>query len=315
MARGRSYDRQTSYGVLASLLGSAFGIRQADEESVARAGIEGRVHELGLDLDQATVRLLLDVLGYASAGFDPQASRRVLNEVVRNLVRRQVARSPLLIVAEDLHWIDSASQLVLADLVADLASLPCLFVGTGRSEWEPPWSSVRVELTTLDETESREMLARCLGGEVDESLLETMLLQSGGNAFFIEQHATALRESGAIAREGGVWVGRQSLALVVPDSVHEVLGARIDGLGSGPARVVRAAAVVGRTFWYPVLERIVPSPSLAADLDHLIDQGFVERRGGGPHLTPALPPALDPAGAYLQPAPGPPPPPPLHPAG
>src|SRR2546429_3816148 len=89
VARGRSYDRQTAYAVLASLLRSAFGIRQADLEPVARAGIEGRMHELGLDLDHATVRLLLDVLGYASAGFDPQASRRVLTEVVRDLVLRQ----------------------------------------------------------------------------------------------------------------------------------------------------------------------------------------------------------------------------------
>src|SRR5205823_5452813 len=199
MARGRSYDQQTSYAVLASLLRSAFGIRQADLEAVARAAIEGRVHALGLDLDDATVRLLLDVLGYESAGFDPQASRRVLNEVVRNLVHLQVARGPLLIVAEDLHWIDSASRSVLADLVADLASLPCLFVGTGRSEWQPPWSSLRVELSTLDETESRAMVAQCLGGEVERSLLETMLLKSGGNAFFIEQLASALRESGAIA--------------------------------------------------------------------------------------------------------------------
>src|SRR2546423_7720373 len=299
MARGRSYDRQTSYAVLASLLRSAFGIRQADEEPVARAGIEGRVRELGLDLDGATVRLLLDVLGYASADFDPQASRRVLTEVVRNLVRGQVARGPLLIVAEDLHWIDSASQSVLADLVAELASLPCLFVGTGRSEWQPPWSSVRVELLTLDETESRQMLAQYLGGELDPSLLETMLLKSGGNAFFIEQLATALRESGAIAREGGVWVGRQSLALLVPDSVHEVLGARIDGLGPGPARVVRAAAVVGRTFWYRVLERIDPSPSLTVDLDHLIDQGFVEERGIDPEVTHAFHHALIQEVAYL----------------
>jgi adenylate cyclase len=300
MARGRSYDRQTSYAVLASLLRSAFGIRQADEEPVARAGIEGRMHELGLDLDHVTVRLLLDVLGYASAGFDPQASRRVLNEVVRNLVRLQAASGPLLIVAEDLHWIDSASQLVLADLVADLASLPCLFVGTGRSEWEPPWSSVRVELTTLDEAESRRLVVQFLGGEVDPSLLETMLLKSGGNAFFIEQLAYALRESGAIAREGGVWVGRQSLALIVPDSVHEVLGARIDGLQAGPARVVRAAAVVGRTFWYRVLERIDPSPSLAGDLDHLIDQGFVEQRGIDPEVTHAFRHALIQEVAYLK---------------
>src|SRR2546428_4667537 len=86
MARGRSYDRQTSYAVLAGLLRSAFGIRQADEESVARAGIEGRVHELGLDLDQATVRLLLDVLGYASAGVDPPPRRRGLYPGVRDPV-------------------------------------------------------------------------------------------------------------------------------------------------------------------------------------------------------------------------------------
>ena len=153
---------------------------------------------------------------------------------------------------------------------------------------------------TLDETESRKLLAQCLGGEVDPSLLETMLLKSGGNAFFIEQLTDALRESGAIAREGGVWVGRQSLALVVPDSVQEVLGARIDGLGSGPARVVRAAAVVGRTFWYRVLERIDPSPSLAVDLDQLIDQGFVERRGIDPEVTHAFRHALIQEVAYLK---------------
>src|SRR2546425_7401876 len=300
MARGRSYDRQTSYAVLASLLRRGLGIGQPDEERAARAGIEGRVHDLGLDLEHATVRLLLDVLGYASAGFDPQASRRVLNAVVRNLVRLQAAKGPLLIVAEDLHWIDSASQAVLAELVADLSSLPCLFVGTGRSEWQPPWASVRVELLTLNENESREMLARCLGGEVDESLLKTLLLKSGGNAFFIEQLASALRESGAIARDGGVWVGRESLELLVPDSVHEVLGARIDGLGSGPARVVRAAAVVGRTFWYRVLERIDPSPSLAVDLDHLMEQGFLERRGIDPEVTHAFRHALIQEVAYLK---------------
>jgi adenylate cyclase len=300
IARGRSYDRQTSYAVLASLLRSAFGVRQADEEPVARAGIEGRMRELGLDLDGATVRLLLDVLGYPSAGFDPQASRRVLTEVVKNVVRRQVAVGPLLIVAEDLHWMDSASQAVLADLVAELGSLPCLFVSTARFEWQPPWPSQQLELTTLDATESRQMVEQTLGGAVEPSLLETMLLKSGGNAFYIEQLASALRESGAIAQEGGVWVGRQSLALVVPDSVHEVLGARIDGLGAGPARVVRAAAVVGRSFWYRVLERIDPSPSLAVDLDHLIDQGFVERRGIDPEVTHAFRHALIQEVAYLK---------------
>src|SRR5207245_8633784 len=160
---------------------------------------------------------------------------------VRDLLRLRAASGPLLIVAEDLHWIDSASQSVLADLAAELASLPCLFVGTGRSEWRPPWSSVRVELLTLDDTESRQMLAQYLGGELDPSLLETMLLKSGGNAFFIEQLASALRESGAIAREGGVWVGRQSLALLVPASVHAVLGARIAAPGARRGRGVLAA--------------------------------------------------------------------------
>jgi adenylate cyclase len=298
--RGRSYDRQTSYAVLASLLRSTFGIRQADPESVARAGIEARVRGLGLDLDEATVRLLLDVLGYTAAGFDPQASRRVLLWVVRNVVRRQVAKAPLLIVAEDLHWIDSASQAVLADLVRDLAPLPCLFVATARPEWQPPWPSKRVDLTTLDETESRQLVAQSLGGAVEPSLLETMLLKSGGNAFYIEQLARSLRESGAIAEDHSVWVARRSLAMVVPDTVHEVLGARIDSLRAGPGRVVRAAAVVGRSFWSDVLERIVPGSTLAADLDHLVDQGFVERRGTYPEVTHAFRHALIQEVAYLK---------------
>jgi len=286
--------------VLASLLRGAFGIRQADPESVARAGIDARVRELGLDLDDATVRLLLDVLGYAAAGFDPQASRRVLLEVIRNVIRRQVARGPLLIVTEDLHWIDSASQAVLAGLVADLAPLPCLFVATARPEWQPPWPSTRIDLLTLDETESRQLVAQSLGGAVEPSLLETMLLKSGGNAFYIEQLARSLRESGAIAEDDGIWVARRSLAMVVPDTVHEVLGARIDSLGAGPGRVVRAAAVVGRSFWSGVLERIVPGPTLATDLDHLVDHGFVERRGTYPEVTHAFRHALIQEVAYLK---------------
>lgn len=300
IARGRSYDRQTAYAVLASLLRSAFGIRQADEEPVARAGLEQRLQALGLDLDDTTVRLLLDVLGYTSAGFDPLAGRRVLAEVVRNLVRRQVAAGPLLILAEDLHWMDSASQAVFANLIPGLSTVPCLFVATGRSEFQPPWPSQRLELESLDASESREMVLRRLGGAVQPALLDTMLQKSGGNAFYIEQLASALRESGAIAQVGGVWVEQRSLALLVPDSVQEVLGARIDGLGAGAARAIREAAVVGRTFWYRVLERIDDSPTLAADLDHLIDQGFVERRGKDPEVTHAFRHALIQEVAYLK---------------
>ena len=299
-ARARSYDRQTSYALLAGLLRSALRVRQADEEPIARAAIEARMHELGLNLDLATVRLLLDVLGYASADFDPQASRRVLVEVMRNAVRGQVALGPLLIVAEDLHWMDASSQAALQDLVPDLASLTCLFVATGRSEWEPRWTSERVELVTLDETESRQMIVRCLGDAVESSLLETMLLKSGGNAFFIEQLAHSLQESGAIAKNAGVWVGQRSLALVVPDSVQEVLGARIDSLPAGPGHVIRAAAVVGRTFWDRVLESIIPSPTLTADLDHLMEQGFLEPRGIYPEVTHAFHHALIQEVAYLK---------------
>jgi class 3 adenylate cyclase/tetratricopeptide (TPR) repeat protein len=299
-ARGASYDRQTPYAVLASLLRSAFGIRQADEEPVALASMEGRLRELGVDLDTATLRLLLDVLGYTSAGFDPQARRRVLVEVVRNLVRQQAALGPLLIVAEDLHWMDSASPAVLAELVQDMPSLPCLFVATGRPEWEPLWPSRRVELSALDDNQARQMIARCLGDEVEPALLETMLLKSGGNPFFVEQIAYTLQESGAIAQEEGVWTGRRSLDLVVPDSIQEALGARIDGLGAGPRRLIQAAAVVGRTFWYRVVERIVPSPTLASDLAQLIGQGFVERRGLESDGTFAFRHALIQEVAYLK---------------
>src|SRR2546428_8687960 len=128
-----------------------------------RRRFEVRLSELGLNIDAATVRLVLDVLGYASADFDPQAGRRVLVEVVRNVVRQQVALGPLLIVAEDLHWMDSSSQAALGDLVPELASLACLFVATGRSVWAPPWPSQRVVLTPLGVTESRRMIVAFLG--------------------------------------------------------------------------------------------------------------------------------------------------------
>src|SRR5207244_12479798 len=91
-----------------------------------------------------------------------------------------------------------------------------------------------------------------------------------------------------------------SLARVRRGSVRGGLGARIGSVGAGPGRVLRAGAVVGRTSCERVLERILPSPTLKADLDSLIEQGFLERRGIDPDVTHAFRHALIQEVAYLK---------------
>ncbi|HEU5317184.1 MAG TPA: adenylate/guanylate cyclase domain-containing protein, partial [Chloroflexota bacterium] len=300
--RGASYETQTPYALIAHVLRGAFGVREGGGEAEARALVERALDGIGGAYDASHATLLLDVLGYGERSvFDPETRRRQLVGVLRRLLVRQCERGPLLLVLEDLHWMDAASAAVLAELAREIPRQRCLLLGTTRPRWTPPpWTAQRLELTPLGGAEARALVEEAFGGPVDGGLERTIIERTGGNPFFILEVARNLRESGVLEERNGRLTAPPGEMPRVPETVQELLEARLDRLALGPKRVLQPAAVVGRTFWERLLEQLVPQVHLAPELAVLERESFINRQPDASEPTYAFRHALIQEVAYQQ---------------
>ena len=278
IARCGSFETDIPYRLVARLIRNALGLGTRADEAAARAALaDGTASDR--PLDDTSVSLMLEVLGYGQAStLDPQTKHRVLVELLRRLFARRAGRGPLVIILEDLHWVDPVSAAVLAQIVPQLMDLGCLLVVTGRPEWEPAWPAMRIALQPLGHEESHALIGGLLGGPVDPALGDALLARTGGNPFFTEEIVTSLKESGAVVERDGTWKILGDLEERVPETVQELLIARLDRLDIRARRTLQAAAVVGRTFDHQVLARVASTPALLADLRSLEQKGFIEIR-------------------------------------
>ena len=195
------------------------------------------------------------------------------------------ARQPVLVLYEDVHWIDPSSLELLSLTIERIAHLPVLVLATGRPEFRPPWAE-EAHLTTLtlgrlDRLEAASLVARVAADRpLPRELVEQILARSEGVPLFVEELTKAVLEAGpsscAPARE-------MRSVVEVPASLHSSLLARLDRLG--PAReVARIGAVIGREFDYELLRAVagIPEGDLASALELLCDSGLVFRRGHPP---------------------------------
>jgi adenylate cyclase len=284
VARCASFDQQTPYALLAELLRSLVGLQRLDSVGRATQVLTAALQRLRVDLDETTLALLLDVLGYEAASFEPEARRRVLVAAMLKILAGRCAIAPLVLTLEDLHWVDPASASALRDLVPGLTGLRCLVVAIGRREWQASWLQTHIALRPMSGDDAAQIVANALGGPADPTVLDVVLGKAGGNPYFMGEIARSLQEGGLVVQREGRWMaaGRIDLRAGVPDTVQEVLGGRLDRLATGPRLTVQAAAVVGRTFLQRVVERVADSPTPARDLDSLVERAFVELRAAIP---------------------------------
>lgn len=285
-ARCASYETQTPYALVADLVRGAFRIHGADDRATARELMLAGMGDDAQAIDDAGVVLLLDVLGYGEASTqDPQHKQRMLIAILRTLLARTGARGPFVIVVEDLHWVDNGSIAVMTELVKDIPALPALFISTSRASWTPPWTAVPMELLPLRDSDARSLIEAVVDLPVEAHLAEAILARTGGNPFFIEEVVRELQTTGAVRESSGQLVGAAGAGTRLPATIQEVLEARLDRLADGPKRVVRPAAVVGRSFWLRLIEQLVPGVPLAEDLAELERESFIVTRSLTPELT------------------------------
>jgi len=170
--------------------------------------------------------------------------------------------------------------------------LACLFITTSRPSWTAPWPAEVIDLAPLDDDHSRELIEAMLQLPIDPAAAERVLGRTGGNPFFIEEIVRELQSAGYLVERDGQFATDERASERLPATIQEVVEARLDRLGDASTRVVRPAAVIGRTFWYRVLARLVPVETVSEGLEQLEQEAIVVTRATTPELTYAFRQAL-----------------------
>ena len=259
-----SYGKATSYLPVIDLLKGYFKIGNRDDHRDMHAKVLGRV----LSLDRALESLLSPLLALLDVpvedgswqALDPPQRRRRTLEAVRRLLLRESQVQPLLVVFEDLHWIDSETQALLDSLVDSLGSVQLLLLVNYRPEYQHAWGSKtaysQMRLDALSTQHAGELLDVLLGADPSLGPLKELLVRRG-NPFFLEETVRTLVETKALEGLPGRYRLTQPLqSLQVPSSVQTILAARIDRLSSEDKRLLQTASVVGKDVPFALLQGI-----------------------------------------------------------
>jgi class 3 adenylate cyclase/tetratricopeptide (TPR) repeat protein len=291
-----SYGKATPYRPVIDLLKGYLTIQDQDDQRAVREKVTGKL----LTLDEAlkpsvpAFLALLDapVDDAAWQGLDPPQRRQRTMEAVKRLLLRETQVQPLLVVFEDLHWIDSETQAVLDSLVDSLPTARMLLLVNYRPEYAHRWGSktyyTQIRLDPLP-PESADALLDALAGSDPalRPLKHLLIARTEGNPFFLEESVRTLVETKVLAGERGAYRLVTALpSIQVPATVQAVLAARIDRLPAEEKRLLQCAAVVGKDVPVVLLQSIadLSSDAFERGLAHLQAAEFLYETGLGHEL-------------------------------
>jgi predicted ATPase/class 3 adenylate cyclase len=276
-----SYGKATPYFPVIDLLKRYCHVDDGDDARTIRAKVTGQVVTLDETL-QGTLPALLALLDAVPDDspflhLDPPQRRQRTLETLKRVLLRESQEQPLLLVFEDLHWIDSETQALLDSLVESLPTAQLLLLVNYRPEYQHGWGSktyyTQLRLDPLPPASAEAFLAALLGDDPSLMPLKQLLIaRTEGNPFFLEESVRTLVETGVLVGEPGAYRLVQALPTIqVPATVQAVLAARIDRLPPEEKRLLQTAAVIGTEVPLPLLQAIaeLPEATLHRSLAHL----------------------------------------------
>src|SRR5262245_42457356 len=260
---------------------SYVGIENRDAPRTVREKMTGKLLTLDRSFDSSLIALLslLDVPTEDPqwSALDPPERRRQTLAAVKGLLLRETQAQPLLVVLEDLHWIDSETQALLDGLIEGLPATRLLLLVNYRPEYRHDWGSktyyAQLRLDTLPPESAEELLHTLLGNEPGLAPLKKRLIEkTEGNPFFLEESVWMLVETKALIGERGAYrLAKELTAIQVPPTVQAIVAARIDRLPPDEKRLLQSAAVIGKDVPFAILQAIAGQPEavLRQQLAHL----------------------------------------------
>ena len=255
---------------------------EADAERIAADPVfrRGGASQL-LELARAVLHLPGEAAALAPEPSDPR-----LAELLLALIEDRSRDRPVLVIVDDLHWIDEESDAVVARLVAGVGDRRCLLLVNFRPEYRADWLESpalhRLGLRPLGAEESQTLLDELMGGDASlATLRERLIGVSGGNPLFLEELVRSLCEQGRLAgARGELRLVRPVEALELPATLQPILAARIDRLAEREKRLLQVASVIGFEFQRSILERVagLSEAELESGLRALLEAEFVHRK-------------------------------------
>ena len=276
-----SYGKATPYFPVVDLLKRYVHLEDADDPRTVRAKVTGQVLTLDETLQETIPALLwlLDVLPDDSPfrTLEPPQRRQRALEALKRVLLHENQVQPLLLVFEDLHWIDAETQALLDSLIESLPTARLLLLVNYRPEYQHGWGSktyyTQLRLDPLSPASAEAVLDALLGQDPSLAPLKRVLIErTEGNPFFLEESVRTLVETGVLVGESGAYRLAQRLPTIqVPATVQAVLAARIDRLPPEEKQLLQAAAVIGTEVPLPLLQAIaeLPEAALHRGLAHL----------------------------------------------
>ncbi|HYS15346.1 MAG TPA: sigma 54-interacting transcriptional regulator [Candidatus Binatia bacterium] len=278
----RSYGSAIPYLPVLDVFKATCGITDGDAPAEVADKARTSLLEAGLDLLETAPYLLhlLDIEHDAErfASLTPEVTKARIFETLRQLVLKKSRNTPLVIVVEDLHWIDSTSEEYLASLAEILPGARLLLVCTHRGGYRPSWIeksyATQVALQPLAPEESLRIVRSVLGvDQAADALYGLIVAKAEGNPFFVEELARTVREQVGLVTP-----------MAVPDTIEEVLGGRIDRLAAEDRRLLEVAAVVGKDVSFSVVRDVtgIPDDALRRAFERLKGAEFLYETSPGP---------------------------------
>jgi class 3 adenylate cyclase/predicted ATPase len=273
-----SYGKASPYLPLIELLKSYFQLQPQDDERQRKEKIAGKVLILDRSLED-TLPYLFALLGIEDPTaslrqMDPQIRRRRLFEALKRLFLRESLNQPLILIFEDLHWIDPETQGFLDTLSESVASARLLLLVNYRPEYRQEWGSktyyTQLRLSPLGREEAKELLTVLLGQDPSLQALEQLILaKTEGTPFFMEEVVQTLAEEGVLSGvRGNRRLEKAPSAFHISPTVQGVLAARIDRLAAAEKDLLHQLAIMGRQFPLSLVRQVVAQPEEA--LYHLL---------------------------------------------
>jgi class 3 adenylate cyclase len=265
-----SYGKATPYFPVIDLLKSYCKIDGRDDPRTVRAKVTGQVLTLDEGFHETIPArlMLLEALSEDSPflQLDPRQRRQRTLDALKRVLLRESQVQPLLLVFEDLHWIDSESQALLDSLVESLPSARILLLVNYRPEYQHAWGSrtyyAQLRLDPLLPQSAEELLQALLGDDASlEPLKQLLIERTEGNPFFLEESVRTLVETRVLDGERGAYrLAKAISSIQVPTTVQAILAARIDCLPAEEKRLLQTAAVIGTEVPFALMQAIAELP-------------------------------------------------------
>ncbi len=286
-AQAQAHGQSIPFMPVLQMLRAYFGIGEREPERPAREKIAGRALLLDPNLADE-LPLVFDFLGVPDpdrpvAQMSPEARARALGKVVCRLISAPARRHTVVLVVEDLHWMDEGSNTMLSEMIDSIAGTRTLALLNFRPEYSLDWAGSpiyrRLSLEPLGQADTGELLRDIAGEDPSlDGLEEPIHARTAGNPFFVEEIVRELVEAGHFEGERGAYrLVRPVEEAGVPATVQAVLAARIDRLSPKAKQLLQVASVVGKEVGERALGMTagLSEADLNPALCELVDGGFL----------------------------------------